>query len=203
MNHLHAMFDAILGGKNLAVGIGADGRVNETLPAGILPGAFNPVHAGHFGLASAAERLLGLPVAFELSVVNVDKPMLALPDVDLRVVALAAAHPSPRAVWVTRLPTFVEKARLFPGVVFVVGADTAERVLAPRYYSGGETGMIEGLARIRAQGCRFLVAGRVDAAGNFRSLDDLAVPPAFRDLFEAIPPELFRLDISSSALRGG
>jgi hypothetical protein len=57
------------------------------------------------------------------------------------------------------------------------------------------------LSAFEAQGCRFLVAGRVDAAGHFRGLDELPIPPQWRGLFEAIPADAFRLDISSSQIR--
>src|SRR5205823_3936125 len=92
-------------------------------------------------------------------------------------------------VWVTRAPTFVEKARLFPGTVFAVGADTAVRVLAPRYYAAGQAGLAEALALLRRRGCRFLVACRADPSGNCLAAEDLAVPPDYRDLFTAIPAE--------------
>ena len=55
-------------------------------------------------------------------------------------------------------------------------------------------------AKIREEGCRFLVAGRVDD-GGFRTLADVAIPREFTDLFEAIPESRFRADVSSTELR--
>jgi hypothetical protein len=89
---------------------------------------------------------------------------------------------------------------LFPGAVFVVGVDTAERIIAPRYY-GGEEPMQAALTEIGKQGCRFLVAGRHAADGRFVTLCDVPVPDAFRRLFSAIAADDFRLDISSTQLR--
>jgi len=40
----------------------------------MLPGSFNPVHKGHFGMLKAAEEITGLRGVFELSAANVDKP---------------------------------------------------------------------------------------------------------------------------------
>ena len=39
-------------------------------------------------------------------------------------------------VWLTRAATFAEKAALFPGAAFVLGWDTAVRVIDPKYYGG-------------------------------------------------------------------
>ena len=53
------------------------------------------------------------------------------------------------------------QAPLFPGAVFVVGSDTAERLVIPKYYgSGTEEDMIKAFETLRAHKCSFLVAGR-------------------------------------------
>ena len=152
-------------------------RWDSREPTGILPGAFNPVHAAHWGLADAAERTLGLPVAFELSIVNVDKPPLA-PDVIQRRHAPFAGR---AGLWLTSAPRFVDKGQLFPGAVFIVGADTAERVVNPSYYDGDVDKMRDALARLRDHGSRFLVACRVSSGGECVTLPDVPVPPAFRE----------------------
>jgi nicotinamide mononucleotide (NMN) deamidase PncC len=192
---------ALFRGEVEAVCVEPDGLVRTDAPAPRLavPGAFNPVHAGHWGLADVAARLTGLAPAFELSVTNVDKPPLGPEEVRRRLTQFAWRVP----VWLVRAPTFVEKARLFPGSTFVVGADTAERVLAPRYYRDSAEEMGRALDEIRSRGCRFLVAGRAAADGRFAELHHLDVPAAHRDLFVAIPAEAFRVDLSSTVLRSG
>jgi hypothetical protein len=187
-------------GAPAAVCFEPDGRLglDSPRPRAVLPGAFNPVHHAHRALAAEAGRRLEWPVAFELSVRNVDKAALGIEEVRRRAAQFAQYAP----LWVTRAPTFVEKAALFPGAVFVVGADTAARVLAPRYYPEGDAGVAAALDVLRGQGCRFLVACRVDPAGQCLRLKDLAIPAAGRELFEAIPAEEFRVDVSSTELRG-
>jgi nicotinamide mononucleotide (NMN) deamidase PncC len=190
---------AFLAGGMAALCVEADGRVRADAPAPrvLLPGSFNPLHEGHVSLAAVAERLAGAPAAYELSVVNADKPPLDDEEVRRRLAAFAWRAP----VWLTQAPTFPEKAQLFRGAVFVVGADTAARVVAPRFYGESEARRDEALSAFRACGCRFLVAGRVGADGAFVELGGLDVPAGLRDLFEAIPGDVFRLDVSSTQLR--
>lgn len=181
-----------------AVVVWPDGRVSaEGMPAALLPGAFNPAHTGHRSLAATAARRTGLTIGFELSAVNVDKPPLSAEELRRRLHQFAWEAP----VWVTRAPTFVEKARLFPGTVFVVGADTAERIVQPRYYGDSAERMHAALAEIRALGCRFVVAGRRDELGAFRCLERVQIGDDLRTLFAEIPEEEFRFDGSSTEIR--
>jgi hypothetical protein len=189
----------LLRGSLASLCVENDGRIREHAahPAALLPGSFNPVHAGHWQLADVASRLTGGAVAFELSVVNVDKPPLAADEILRRLGQFVGRAD----IWLTRAPTFAEKAAVFPGVVFVIGADTALRLFQPRYYGDSETHLTVALDGIRARGCRFLVAGRMDQSGQFVELDQLAIPEAYRDLFTPIPEAEFHVDMSSTGLR--
>jgi hypothetical protein len=182
------------------VQVAVDGQwtLQAPRPMRVLSGSFNPVHEGHWGMAAAATRLTGQPVAIELSATNVDKPPLLVEEIRQRVEQFTWRAP----IWLTRAPTFREKALLFPGAVFIIGADTAARIVAPRYYDHSQERMTQALNHFRGHGCRFLVAGRADASGKFVGLAELDVPAAWRDLFSAIPETMFRLDLSSTQIRG-
>ena len=167
-----------------------------TAPAALLPGSFSPVHQGHRGLALAAGKILGAEVGFELSVTNVDKPALEETEILRRLAQFTGSE----TVVLTRAETFFKKARLFPGRTFVVGWDTAVRLVAPRYYGDDRDAMLGALAEMWAGGTRFLVAGR-DDQGTFKTLQEVPVPQGFEPLFSGLPENQFREDVSSTQLR--
>jgi hypothetical protein len=167
------------------------------LPAAVLPGSFNPLHRGHRELAAAAGRRLGVPVHFELSAANVDKPDLPADEVARRLAQFVGVGP----VWVTRAATFAAKAELFPGVAFVLGWDTAVRLIDPWYYAGDPGRRDAALRRLLDCGCRVVVGGRLDPAGQFRVWDGAGLADEFGRLFNVIPEDEFRVDLSSTELR--
>ena len=171
-------------------------RLRSDAPRAIFPGEFNPMHVGHRHMAQIAERLLGVPVEFEISIVNVDKPPLDYYEIERRTRQFTAEQ----AVWLTRAARFVEKSRLFPGATFVVGIDTLRRIAAPHYYGDDPAACQAALELIAGRGCRFLVFGRNLGTG-FVSLAELDLPPVLRPLCREVPADQFREDISSTALR--
>jgi hypothetical protein len=186
-------------GEVNSVCVEPDGRWRSAAPkpALVLPGSFNPLHHGHRELARVAAQLTGLAPVFELSILNVDKPTLDEAEVRRR----AAQFEWHAPLWVTRAPLFAQKTALFPGAVFVIGFDTARRLIDPRYTADDAEELNRQLAWMRDLGCRFLVAGRHEAAGRFAELNDLAVPSDFAELFAPIPASRFACRISSTALR--
>ena len=190
----------------------------------VYPGSFNPLHRGHLELAAAARTQLAcgsdggvsggddvgggaaraVPLVFEMALVNADKPALGRAATAARLQQFEGTERD-YAVLVTRSPLFVDKARLLPNSVFLVGADTAARVLNPRYY-GGHAGMVAALAEIKGHGCSFLVGGRTEGGDFLTCADILAaqagdLPEALRSMFVEL--EGFRVDLSSTQLREG
>ena len=190
--------EELLQGRVDSVGVRPDGAMvaGERFTGGMLAGSFDPFHDGHRALARAAGAILDAEVVFELSVFNVDKPPLARTEIDRRVAQFAGRG----TVVLTRAPRFHDKARLFPGCTFVVGWDTAVRLVEPGYYGGDEAEMARALAAIRRLGCGFLVAGRVHD-GVFRSPAEVQMPEGLESLVSPIPEAAFRYDLSSTELR--
>jgi len=162
---------------------------------GVLCGAFDPLHRGHEELRHVAEKLLGGPVAYEMSITNVDKPPLDFLTIDRR-----RKQFTETPLVLTNAPRYLNKAAVLPGMTFVIGSDTAERLLNAKYDGGTQQALNHVLEEIRTAGCRFLVACR-NVRGIPLALSDLPVPDQFRDLFREIPENEFRVDLSSTEVR--
>lgn len=161
----------------------------------LIPGAFNPLHEGHRQMLTIAEELTGLDGAYELSVANVDKPFLDYREIESRLAQFD------RPVWLTRLPTFLEKARQFRNATFVVGLDTLIRIAEPRYY--GNVGMRdEALTELAEFGASYLVFGRT-IDGTFTVLPDVEkdLPAILVERATGIGADRFNNPISSTGIR--
>jgi len=162
----------------------------------IFPGEFNPLHVGHRRMAEVAEEILELPVEFEVSITNVEKPPLDYYEIDRRIKQFRPEQ----SLWLTRAPRFVDKCRLFPGATFVVGIDTLRRIASPRYYGNDAALFDSAINAITGRGNRFLVFGRNLGTG-FVGLRDLDIPQKLIDICREVGPQQFREDISSTAIR--
>lgn len=146
-------------------------------------------------MAQIAEERLREDVWLELSIANVDKPPLDFLTIRERLDQLAAYN-----VCLTCAPRFVEKAELFPGAAFVVGADTLSRIADERYYHGNLEDRDAAIGRLEQARARFLVFGRT-CEGRFLTLADLSLPPRLAAVCDGVPAAEFRDDVSSTDLR--
>lgn len=162
----------------------------------IFPGSFNPLHIGHREMANYAQRVKRSRVIFELSIVNVDKPELPAIEVRRRL----SQFDVDQAVCLTCAPRFTDKAALFPGSRFIVGADTVVRIGDDRYYEDQSRIRDRAIEQLHESRIRFLVFGRL-MNGSFESVDDLRLPRRLQQLCDPVSETDFRRDISSTELR--
>jgi nicotinic acid mononucleotide adenylyltransferase len=167
-----------------------------------LPATLNPIHDGHRSMAATAEEQLSpsgpgrIQVSYLVSSSSPHKGRLTVQEMLDRAGMLRAERwkGQSRAVEFTHdEPLFIDKARRRPGSVFLIGADTMERMLDPKW--GPEVGDM--LQEMKNLGCKFLVMGRV-MDGKFKTCRDFRVPWPHGNLFDPLGG---RVDISSSELR--
>ena len=168
----------------------------------LLAGSFRPLHSGHRGLLQAGWEITGqtLTPCFEISIDNVEKPEIAASDLISR---LKQFQGDDDIVIITRAATFLEKARLMPGTTFVVGYDTAVRLFDDRFYedTGDGSPTRAAMTELRDLGSSFIVGGRHDDEGNFKTVRDMVIPSGFEGLLIEIPEHRFSDPISSTQLR--
>lgn len=82
-------------------------------------------------------------------------------------------------------PLYPDKAKIFHSSTFVLGYDTAVRLVMPKYY-GGHDGMLLQLASMSFVGCSVIVAGRAvtddEGSSSFRTFEDVEVPEVLTKL---------------------
>lgn len=171
----------------------------------IYPGSFNPLHAGHKTLMNLVKcKFPKQSTAYEISIVNADKASI-FDEKQVRK-RIAQFSDADGGVIISRGALFLDKAKLYGSVRFIVGVDTVFRILNPKYYSGDIGGVIDALTQLKIRGCSFIVAGRVeqhktDTTKHFQTLKNVSIPKGFENMFEQINECDFRMDISSSEIR--
>jgi nicotinamide mononucleotide (NMN) deamidase PncC len=110
----------------------ADGKRHSTVEDmnqyGLLSGSFNPPHEGHFGMASAFAHMDRHKVLFEMPDNPPHKPALSIHDLLKRAKMLKGQDRI-----FTHTPMFIDKVKAFPGMPLIIGTDTLDRLLDPKW----------------------------------------------------------------------
>ena len=161
----------------------------------VFPGSFKSFHCGHDLAAVNAATVSGKKVIFEISAVNADKAAVDGDELARRALQFRGRYP----VLVTPdAPLFKDKSLAYSeGMGFVVGYDTASRLLDLRFYDGQEGKLREVMDVFRNRGNHFYVLGRKGDDGVFRTIRDLPGYKENRDLFRELTGQL---NISATAL---
>ena len=185
----------------------------------VFPGSFNPLHQGHEGLADVVQNYVQknktsseeVPVFFEISAMHPDKGFLEKQDLLKRIDQFIKKD---KNVIISRAPLYVDKARNYPNSILAVGADTMIRILDPKYQKDlldkdKINSMINDLKIMLNHNVSFIVAGRKDNKTNeyltcnniINNSKKLNISSKLLSIFEELPEEEFRVDISSTEIR--
>jgi hypothetical protein len=165
--------------------------------AAIMPGSFNPPHQGHFGTADSYWDQTGGRVVFEVTANPPHKAAVSVQDL-LKRAKLLQGHDR---LFTQNIPKFIEKARRYPGVPLILGADTMLRILDPKWGIEPEA-LLKELHELKTE---LFVAGRM-VDGKFVTRDDivLGLSPDLRAAYGwGITTLEGRWDISSTEIRNG
>lgn len=161
----------------------------------LMPGAYNPPHEGHFGMATHFENSYGTRTIFQITVNPPHKGELSVQDCLKRAKMLTGRY----RLFTRDDPFYIDKARKYPNTSFIIGADALLRMFDPKWGLDLETTLKE----FKLLNTHFFVGGRV-IDGNFvRGFDIVkTLSPHLYDEYSNLFIEMEgRWDISSSELR--
>ena len=158
----------------------------------ILSGSFNPLHEGHIELLKASSKEFKKNPLFEISIKNVDKSEINFNDLINRINQFKNLG----KLVVTNSAKFEEKSKIFKKSIFVIGYDTALRLVDDKYYNDD---FKKSLKIIEKNNCSFLVSGRF-INKKYKKPNNINFEE-YDYLFNILSEEKFRIDISSTELR--
>ena len=158
----------------------------------ILSGSFNPLHEGHIELLKASSKEFKKNPLYEISIENVDKSKINFNDLINRINQFKSLG----KLVVTNSAKFEEKSNIFKKSIFVIGYDTALRLVDDKYY---DDDFRKSLKIIEKNNCSFLVSGRF-INKKYKKPNNINFEE-YDYLFNILSEEKFRIDISSTELR--
>jgi nicotinamide mononucleotide (NMN) deamidase PncC len=160
----------------------------------LMPGAYNPPHEGHIGVAEQVFKQFHRIPAYEITAEPPHKDALTVQQLLQRAKLL---HGGDR-LFTRKEPFYLDKARVFPGVPLVLGADAVDRIMDPKW--GLDVSCM--LKEFEALGTKLYVAGRL-VDGKWMSGHDIIQKhrDAIGEHIEVFREIYGRWDISSTEIR--
>lgn len=133
-------------------------------PLVLMPGAFNPPHEGHFGAAEHVLQEYGKETIFEVTAEPPHKDWLTVQELLQRAKLLQGHH----RIFTRKEPYYIDKARAFPGMGLVLGADAMIRIMDPKWGLDLDQ-MFKEMGELRT---KLYIGGR-DVNGKFITRNDI------------------------------
>ena len=119
----------------------------------LMSGSYNPLHHGHLKLTRTIEDMTGKRVVFEIPNTHPDKGRI--PDTEMMRRADQFLMFAP-VLLTDNAPLFIDKARRYPGVPMVIGADVMQGILDTRHYGGSLKNLFDVLDEFHRLGTVFM-----------------------------------------------
>jgi len=165
----------------------------------LMPGAYNPPHEGHFGIAEEVQYAFHKSVLFEVTAEPPHKNALTVQQLLQRAKLLQGRD----RIFTQKEPFYIDKARAFPKMPLVLGADAMVRMLDPKW----GLDVKEMLGSFYEMGTKLFIVGR-EVNGVFTTceniLDDIKANHPFNVWASAriiMLPIKGEWDISSTEIR--
>lgn len=146
----------------------ANGKRLASLPdskhSAIMSGAFNPPHEGHASISQHVLDEYNLNVVYEVTAEPPHKAALTVQELLQRAKLLQGRD----RLFTKKIPLYLDKARAFPGVPLVLGADAVVRMLDPKW----GVNLIDLFAEFSRLNTTLLVSGRL-IGDKFVSCEDI------------------------------
>jgi nicotinamide mononucleotide (NMN) deamidase PncC len=164
----------------------------------LMPGAYNPPHDGHYGMQEAYESSNNKRVLYEVTANPPHKGALSVQEL-LQRAKMLQGHDR---IFTWSNPMYLDKARAFPGMPILLGADAMVRMLDPKW--GVEVpALIDELYKL---GTHFYINGRT-VDGKFTVNSDIIreydidYPDVWKKMMQIFHPLSGRWDLSSTEIR--
>ena len=184
--------------------INCDGSIQYSIPSNpvIYCGTFNPLHIAHRKILEyISMRYPQRPVLLEMSQRSADKSATSITNVMIRAAQVAGQY----QVIISNTSLYVDKCKYYPNATFIVGYDTAIRIVDKKYYQNSEKNLMKVMQTIEDYGCNFIVVGRYDEKMkcflDFDSIKHTLPAKEYHHLFISLDENHFRYDMSSTYLR--
>lgn len=180
----------------------ANGKRLESLPTNkrlaLMPGAFNPPHEGHTSAAQHVLNEYNKTVVYQITAAPPHKEAMSVQELLQRAKLLQGTD----RLFTKGSPLYLDKARAFPGVPLVVGADAMVRMLDPKW----GVDPLDLLSELRKLNTKLLVTGRL-VGDKFVSYEMILKDIFYQDnslwqlATQIMLPVEGRVDLSSTELR--